>query len=116
MNEADYKEYIKEMTDLKRRMQNAEDDIQCILKEQKEHRNLLQQAEMKDQKMAGELLSIKTILEELKEEFKKRKIRLIDVSIAIAVLLTGALGVYVAIQANELTKIMIELSKQTIYK
>jgi hypothetical protein len=104
------KEYTREITDLKARIKTAECNIEGIIKEQKEHRKLLQEAELKDEKMSSDINTIKNMLEDL----LKKKIRTIDVIIALAVLFTSAMSVLTAAQSNELTKIIIEISKQAL--
>jgi len=109
MNEFE-KEYTKEITDLKRRIETAETNIDKIVKEQKEHSKLLQEAELKDEKMSNDITTIKNMLEDL----LKKKVRTIDIIIALAVLFTSAMSALAAAQSNELTKIIIEISKQSL--
>lgn len=101
-------EFIKDIENLKTRMNINENEIIKIKMEQKEQRRLLQESELKDEKMSGQIESIKNMLVDL----VSRKVRLIDIIIALGMLLIGAISAYSAIQANELTKTIIELSSK----
>lgn len=109
MNVESYeRNFIKDIENLKTRMETNEKEILKIIDEQKEQRKLLQESEIKDEKMSNEIQSIKLMLSDL----IGRKVRFIDVLIAVGMLAVGAISAYSAIQSNELTKILIHLSEK----
>jgi septal ring factor EnvC (AmiA/AmiB activator) len=97
----------KEIASLQARMNSVEKDIEEIKDEQMKTRDELKKSAKESTEMAGEIKVIKGMLEDM----SKRKMRGVDVAIALGVLISGSIGAYASIRMIELTKIMVELSK-----
>jgi hypothetical protein len=99
-----------ELTQLKTKLEYVEKDIAAMKKIQEEHGKLIQESAKEGVKMFEQIDTIKGMLEDI----AKRRIRFVDVAIALGVLAVGIISAYSAIQANQVSRELLELTKQSL--
>ncbi len=99
-----------ELMRLKTKLEYVEKDIAAIKKIQEEHGKLIQDSVKEGVKMFEQIDTIKIMLESM----AKRRVRFVDVFIAVCVLLAGAISAYSAMQANQVSRELLELTKQSL--
>jgi septal ring factor EnvC (AmiA/AmiB activator) len=97
----------KNIADLQARMKTVESKIIDIESEQKTIRSKIECIHIEEGRMGEKLDTIKRTLEEM----ASKKIRGVDVAIAVGVLFSSGISAYAAVRMIELTKVMIDISK-----
>jgi hypothetical protein len=100
----------KEIAVLKNKLEYIEKDIAEMKRIQEEHGKLIQDSSKEGLDMLGQINVIKSMLEDI----AKRRVRFVDVFIAVCVLLAGAISAYSAMQANQVSRELLELTKQSL--
>jgi hypothetical protein len=100
----------KEIAVLKNKLEYIEKTIADIKRIQEGHEKLIQDSAKEGIKMFEQIETIKGILEDM----AKRRIRFVDVAIALGVLAVGIISAYSAIQANQVSRELLELTKQSL--
>jgi hypothetical protein len=99
---------LERVASLEARVKTIENDFAEIKDEQSKLRDCIHGAELESSKMGGKITNIENILVEM----AKKKMRTVDVAILIIGLAIGATSAYAAIQNNQLTRVMVQISQE----